>query len=152
MISVSRSNSKPTVTTAAAMPVVGKSMCGDFSKGIHLEHAASELQIRSESNNARSQWEARGKKRELTRTPSAEEIQASTMPPEIPHDSSHPKAARTIAETFETLNVNAAFLKDAYPQMGERVARNVAETDFYTDFTGPDMAILGHMVPNNFTG
>ena len=74
------------------------------------------------------------------------------MPPEIPHDSSHPKAARTIAETFETLNVNAAFLKDAYPQMGERVARNVAEVDLYTDFTGPDMAILGHMVPNNFTG
>ena len=114
---------------------------------------AQQSQLSSSTAHARSQWEAKGSKRKLTRNPSAieEEIQASTMPPEIPHASGHPRPARNVAEIFETLNVNAQFLKDAYPQMGERVRQNVAELDFYTDFSGPDMAALGHMGPNNFT-
>ena len=110
--------------------------------------------LSSSAAHARAQWEAKGSKRKLARNPSAcsEEIHASTMPPEITLDSSHPRAARNIAEVFETLNENAKFLKDAYPQMGERVSRNLKEVDYYSDFTGPDMAVLGHMGPNNFTG
>ena len=110
------------------------------------EHA----QLSSSAAHARSQWEAKASKRKLTQTPSAclQEIQASTMPPELQHDNSHPRAAQNIGEIFETLNVNAEFLKAAYPKMGERVAHNVANLNFYTDFTGPDMASLGHMGPN----
>ena len=135
----SRQSQKTQATAASPKPKKEK-------KGKHA-------QLSSSAAHARSQWEAKGSKRKLARTPSAiqEEIDASTKPPEIQHASSHPRAARSIAEVFDTLNVNAQFLNGAYPQMGERVTRNVAELDFYTDFSGPDMAALGHMGPNNFT-
>ena len=134
---------------------------GSAEGNIHSSaaHAETSREEKGQTQSAPTKTnEAKDSKRKLARNPSAvtEEIEASTMPPpEIapaaPPASSIPRAARTIAEVFQTLNVNAQFLNDAHPHMGQRVARNVADLEFYTDFTGPDMVSLGHMGPNNFT-